>query len=87
LIDFLPLSNRTGVPNVRRYDPIDRKELSLDTLIPDNPNMPYDMMELIRKIVDEGDFFEIQPSFAKNIITGFGRIDGQAQWGWSAISP
>lgn len=77
LIDFLPLSNRSGVPQRETHDPIDRKELSLDTLIPDNPNMPYDMKELILKIVDEGDFFEIQPSFAKNIVTGFARINGR----------
>ncbi len=50
---------------------------SLDTLIPDNPNKPYDMKELILKVVDEGDFFEIQEAYAKNIITGFGRIEGR----------
>ena len=51
--------------------------MSLDTLVPDNANKPYDMKELILKIADEGDFFEIQEHFAKNIITGFARIDGQ----------
>jgi propionyl-CoA carboxylase beta chain len=51
-------------------------DLSLDTLVPENPNKPYDMKELISKTVDEGDFFEIQESFAKNIITGFGRMEG-----------
>jgi propionyl-CoA carboxylase beta chain len=50
--------------------------MSLDTLIPDNPNKPYDMKELILKVVDEGDFFEIADMFAKNIVTGFGRIAG-----------
>jgi len=77
LIDFLPLSNRTGVPERPTFDVRDRVEYSLDTLIPDNPNMPYDMMELVQKVVDEGDFFEIQKDFAKNIITGFGRIEGK----------
>ncbi|MGB1464681.1 MAG: acyl-CoA carboxylase subunit beta, partial [Parvibaculales bacterium] len=77
LIDFLPLSNRTGVPERPTYDVRDRIEHSLDTLVPDNPNMPYDMMELVQKVVDEGDFFEIQQDFAKNIITGFGRIEGK----------
>ena len=77
LIDFLPLSNRTGVPERPTYDVRDRIERSLDTLVPDNPNMPYDMMELVQKVVDEGDFFEIQQDFAKNIITGFGRIEGK----------
>ena len=77
LIDFLPLSNRTGVPERPTFDVRDRVELSLDTLIPDNPNMPYDMMELVEKVVDEGDFFEIQKDFAKNVITGFGRVEGK----------
>lgn len=77
LIDFLPLSNRTGVPERPTFDVRDRVEDSLDTLIPDNPNMPYDMMELVEKVVDEGDFFEIQKDFAKNVITGFGRVEGK----------
>ncbi|WP_304438348.1 carboxyl transferase domain-containing protein, partial [Phenylobacterium sp. Root700] len=57
-------------------DAPDRLEASLDTLIPANPNKPYDMKELILKVVDEADFFEISPDFAKNIICGFGRIEG-----------
>jgi len=51
-------------------------EMSLDTLVPDNPNKPYDMMELILKMVDEEDFFELQPNYAGNIIIGFGRMEG-----------
>ena len=77
LIDFLPLSNRTGVPERPTFDLRDRVEPSLDTLVPENANMPYDMGELVLKMVDEGDFFEIQPDFAKNIIVGFGRIEGR----------
>lgn len=77
LIDFLPLSNRTGVPERASLDVRDRAEPSLDTLIPANPNMPYDMMELVLKVVDEVDFFEIQKDFAKNIIIGFGRVEGR----------
>src|SRR5207302_316687 len=57
-------------------DPGERIELSLDTLVPANPNKPYDMKELIEKVADEGDFFELQPDFARNIITGFGRLEG-----------
>jgi propionyl-CoA carboxylase beta chain len=57
-------------------DPGDRAEPSLDTLVPANPNKPYDMKELILKVVDEGDFFEIQPDFARNIVVGFARIAG-----------
>ena len=77
LIDFLPLSNRTGVPERPTFDMRDRVEPSLDTLVPENANMPYDMGELVLKILDEGDFFEIQPDFAKNIIVGFGRMEGR----------
>ena len=77
LIDFLPLSNTSGVPEQPSFDIRDRAEDALDTLVHDNSNMPYDMMELVKKVVDEGDFFEIQKDFAKNIIVGFGRIEGR----------
>ncbi|MBT6033258.1 MAG: acyl-CoA carboxylase subunit beta, partial [Kordiimonadaceae bacterium] len=76
LIDFVPASNKESAPVRQSFDQHNREELSLDTIVPNNPNQPYDMHELIRKTVDEGDFFEIQPDFAKNIITGFGRIEG-----------
>ncbi|HET7333589.1 MAG TPA: acyl-CoA carboxylase subunit beta [Rhizomicrobium sp.] len=78
LIDFLPLNNRAKTPSWPTDDPPNRDEPSLDTLVPDNPNKPYDMKELILKIADEGDFFEIQENFAKNIITGFGRVEGRS---------
>ena len=77
LVDFLPLSNRDEVPERPFFDDAQRIEESLDTLIPANPNMPYDMKELILKVVDESDFFEMQESFAKNIITGFARVEGR----------
>ena len=77
LIDFLPLSNRETPPVRPFFDAPDRVEPSLDTLVPDNPNTPYDMKELILKTADEGDFLEIQEDFAKNIITGFIRLEGQ----------
>ena len=77
LVDFLPLSNREKPPIRESYDEADREEASLDTLIPSNPNKPYDMKELILKVVDEADFFEISTDWAKNIITGFGRLGGQ----------
>ncbi len=76
LVDFLPASNRAELPTRPTEDPPLRDEPSLDTLVPANPNKPYDMMELIAKVVDEGDFFEIQPDYARNIITGFGRLEG-----------
>src|SRR3954451_4058839 len=75
--DFLPLSNRHDLPERPCEDPWDRMEESLDTLIPDSASKPYDMHELIRKVLDEGDFFEIQPTHAANIITGFGRVEGR----------
>jgi propionyl-CoA carboxylase beta chain len=77
LIDFLPLNNREKAPTRPFFDDPARIETSLDTLVPDNPNQPYDMKELILKIADEGDFFEIQKEFAANIITGFIRLEGQ----------
>src|SRR3954464_3126557 len=77
LTDFLPSNNLEGVPEWPSFDDPDRADMSLDTLVPDNPNKPYDMKELILKVVDEGDFFEIQAAYAKNIITGFGRVEGR----------
>ncbi|KAA2234604.1 acyl-CoA carboxylase subunit beta [Salinarimonas soli] len=77
LMDFLPANNREGTPEIPSDDDPTRVDLSLDTLVPENPNKPYDMKELILKVVDEGDFFEIQESFAKNIVTGFARIEGR----------
>ena len=72
--DFMPLSNREKPPTRSTDDPIDRIEKSLDTLIPNDVNRPYDMHELIEKIVDEHDFFELQPDFACNIIIGFAHM-------------
>src|SRR4029079_19002129 len=77
LMDFLPSNNLSGVPELPTRDPWDREEPSLDTPIPTNPNKPYDIKELIHKVVDEGDFFEIQAAFALNIVVGFARIDGR----------
>ena len=76
LFDFLPLSNREKPPVRPFFDEPSRIEASLDTLIPANPNQPYDMKELITKIADEGDFYETQEDFAKNILTGFVRMEG-----------
>src|SRR5579872_6335895 len=74
-VDFLPSSNRDGTRVRPSADPRDRREPSLDTLIPANPNKPYDIKELITKIVDHGDFFELQPNFAGNIVIGFARME------------
>ncbi|PWE16528.1 methylmalonyl-CoA carboxyltransferase [Marinicauda salina] len=86
LVDFLPLSNRAKPPARPSYDPVDRAEPSLDTLVPPNPNKPYDIKELIEKVADENDFFEIAPDYAQNIVTGFGRLEG-APVGFVANQP
>ena len=75
-VDFLPASNREQPPDRPTDDAADRCELSLDSLVPNDPQQPYDMLELIEKVVDEGDFFEVKPGFARNILVGFGRIAG-----------
>ncbi len=77
LIDFLPANFSAGVPEWPSFDDVERKDMSLDTLVPDNPNKPYDIKELILKTVDEGDFFELSEAFARNIVVGFGRIAGR----------
>jgi propionyl-CoA carboxylase beta chain len=78
LIDFLPASHAAGVPEWPSLDHVEREEASLDTLVPDNPNKPYDIKELILKVVDEGDFFELSETYARNIVIGFGRIAGRS---------
>ena len=76
-LGFLPSSNREAPPFRPTEDPIERQEPSLDSLVPDNPNKPYDIKELIRKTADEGVFFELQPDWAGNIVIGFARYGGQ----------
>jgi propionyl-CoA carboxylase beta chain len=76
MVGYLPLSNREKPPIAPTFDDPERAEPSLDTLVPANPNTPYDMKELIQKVADEGDFFEIGRDFGKNILTGFGRMEG-----------
>jgi propionyl-CoA carboxylase beta chain len=78
LFDFLPLNNTEQVPQRPFHDDPDRMEMRLDTLIPDSANKPYDMKELVHTLADEGDFFEIQEAYARNIITGFIRMEGRS---------
>ena len=75
-VDFLPSSNRAPAAARKASDPRDRDEPSLDTLVPASPNKPYDMKELIGKVIDDGDFFELQPTYAGNILIGFARMEG-----------
>jgi propionyl-CoA carboxylase beta chain len=75
-VDFLPTSNRVKPPLRPTKDAATRAEPSLDTLVPLSPNKPYDMRELITKVADEGDFFELAPNWAKNILIGLARMEG-----------
>jgi len=77
LYDYLPLSNKQKAPVRFSSDSRNREDASLDTLVPLDPNTPYDMHEIITRVVDEDNFFEIMPDFAKNIIIGFGRMEGK----------
>jgi propionyl-CoA carboxylase beta chain len=75
-VNYLPSNNREKAPYRPTPDAPDRIEMSLDTLVPDNPSQPYDMKELIYKVADDYEFWELQPEHAKNIIIGFIRMDG-----------
>ncbi|WP_039806903.1 carboxyl transferase domain-containing protein, partial [Pelosinus sp. HCF1] len=77
LISFLPSNNLDGSPVIECSDDPSRVEEELNTLIPDHSNQSYDMKEIITKIVDNGDFYEVQPYYAANLITTFARLDGQ----------
>lgn len=76
--NYLPLSNREKPPLIKGANRTEEPDFSLDTLVPSNPNQPYDMKELIAKIVDDGEFFELQPDYAKNIMIGFARMEGRS---------
>jgi propionyl-CoA carboxylase beta chain len=77
LMSFLPQNNREEAPRRICTDPVDRADAELDILVPVEPNIPYDMKELIRRVVDDGDFFEVHEHFAMNIVVGFARMDGR----------
>ena len=76
LYNYIPSNNREKAPYRPTLDPVDRADMSLDTLVPENPNKPYDMKELITKTLDDGEFFALQPDYAANIVIGFARMDG-----------
>jgi propionyl-CoA carboxylase beta chain len=75
-VNYLPSNNREKAPHRPTPDEPGRVEMSLDTLIPDNPNKPYDIKEVINKVIDDNDFWEVQPDHAKNIVIGMARMDG-----------
>ena len=78
LLSYIPQNNMERAPRVECTDPIDRKEDSLNEIIPEDPNQAYDMYKVISAVTDNGEFFEVQPKFAKNIIVGFARFNGQS---------
>ncbi|MCZ2151041.1 MAG: acyl-CoA carboxylase subunit beta [Bryobacterales bacterium] len=77
LMDFLPPNNRDNAPRKITADPVDRMDEALDTLVPRDPGLPYDIKDIIHRIVDDGDFFEVQEHYAINIVVGFARMDGR----------
>jgi propionyl-CoA carboxylase beta chain len=78
LLSFLPQSNREAPPYAAPRDPADREDAELDTLIPDNPNRPYDMHDVIRRVMDDGDFLEVHERYAENVVCGFARLGGHS---------
>jgi acetyl-CoA carboxylase carboxyltransferase component len=78
LLSFLPNNNMEDPPQVTCTDPVNRQEAALDKIVPDNPRAGYDMLEVIRAIVDDGDFFEPQALYARNMVTGFARLNGRS---------
>ncbi len=78
LLSYIPQNNMEEAPRVKCTDPINRMEDSLNEILPDDPNKAYDMYKVITAVVDNGEFFEVQPKFAKNIIVGFARFNGQS---------
>ncbi|HYM82962.1 MAG TPA: acyl-CoA carboxylase subunit beta [Candidatus Dormibacteraeota bacterium] len=78
LLSFLPQNNLEDPPSVACADAVDRADPELDTIVPDDPQKPYDMHEVVDRVVDDGDFFEIQPAWAANIIVGYARLGGRS---------
>jgi propionyl-CoA carboxylase beta chain len=78
LLGFIPLNNMEDPPQKECEDPVDRQDVELDFLVPENPNKPYDMKDVIKRIIDEGDFLEVHGHFAQNIVVGFARMAGKS---------
>jgi len=78
LLTYLPQNNRDDPPRRASTDPIERQDPSLDTIVPEESNLPYDIKEIIHRVVDDGEFFEVHEHFAKNIVVGFARLDGRS---------
>jgi len=78
LLSFLPSNNLDDAPRRSSSDPVDRADRALDAIVPAESNQPYDMKDVIHSVVDDGYFFEVQEHYAKNIVVGFGRLDGRS---------
>jgi len=78
ILSYLPLNNLDDAPRVTSRDPVDRRDVELDSIVPDDPAQPYDMRAVIDRVVDDGDFLEIQPGWAANILVGFARLGGRS---------
>ena len=78
LLSFLPQNNLEPPPYAHPSDPVDREDPTLDTIVPDSPNRPYDIKRVVERVVDDGDFLEVHPHFAENIVCGFARLGGHS---------
>ncbi|MDQ1565120.1 MAG: propionyl-CoA carboxylase beta chain, partial [Actinomycetota bacterium] len=78
ILDYLPQNNLGTAPRRVSTDPMDRRDAELDAIVPDDSSLPYDMHEVIQRVVDDGELLEIQPGWARNIIVGFARLDGRS---------
>ena len=78
LLGYLPSNNLDGAPRVESADPVDREDARLNALVPEAPNQPYDMLDLVYAVADDGEFLEVQRHFARNILVGFARLGGQS---------
>ena len=78
LLGYLPSNNLDGAPRVESADPVDREDAQLNALVPEAPNQPYDMLDLVHAVADDGEFLEVQRHFARNILVGFARLGGQS---------
>jgi propionyl-CoA carboxylase beta chain len=77
LLSYLPQNNRDETPNRNSGDPADRQDAALDSIVPDASNQPYDIKDVIRRVIDNGQFLEVQEHWARNIVVGFARMDGR----------
>ncbi len=77
LMSFMPANNMEDPPEIEPSDPIDRTDQSLNTIVPENPNKPYDIKDIITRVVDDGDFLEVHSDYAMNIVVGFARLGGK----------